>query len=722
MGYPIAWLCSNNIATLKSKKLIMKVKVHTLTFFSFRFWASTFLLFLFISCTSPTDHSMNRLQHETSPYLLQHAGNPVDWYPWGEEALQRAREEDKPIIVSIGYSTCHWCHVMERESFENEEVAAYMNEHFVCIKVDREERPDVDQVYMEACQAISGSGGWPLNAFLLPDARPFYAGTYFPPAGKYNRPGWMDLLEHLNRLFQEERGRLAEQAEQLTGSIGKSGALFIKPPSSDDPFAPVHLDTMLRKVKSRYDTINGGFGGAPKFPMSQSLELLLDFGLLHQDDQSTQLAEHAMLSMIRGGIYDQLGGGFARYTVDGAWRVPHFEKMLYDNALLLRLLGKLQMTRPRPEYLSTIVETVDWLEREMLSPSSSFYAALDADSEGVEGKFYTWTYEELEAVLEVDELTQVQSWLGASQGGNWEEEHTNIFYRPVEVASADQAQLSLLKNKLFVAREDRIRPSRDEKIILQWNALLISGLTYCYRATRKETYRQMALQAMAGLEKELRVKGKWHRNYKDGRVGQPAFLDDYAALIAAQMDVYDITYDADYLHSAKSLVDFVLKTFGGAEGDLFFLRPPENSELPVATLDLYDNALPSGNGLMLHNLLRLGQLTGETSYVEAARSRMSNVMESVQKYPTSFANWGRLALLLGRPPRELIITGPNAIPIAEELTEKYRPDLKIVAAETDPPDFPILKDRYTLNELQLFLCENQTCRLPVRTIEELDLD
>ncbi|MEL6140000.1 MAG: thioredoxin domain-containing protein, partial [Bacteroidota bacterium] len=400
---------------------------------------------------------MNRLQYETSPYLLQHAGNPVDWYPWGEEALAKARTEDKPIIVSIGYSTCHWCHVMERESFENDSVAAYMNENFVCIKVDREERPDVDQVYMEACQAISGSGGWPLNAFLLPDTRPFYAGTYFPPESKYNRPGWLDLLRHLNRLYHEDRDRVIGQAEQLTNSIGKAGELFIKPPEVEDPFAPIHLDAMVRKLKSRYDTVNGGFGGAPKFPMSQSLELLLDFGMLHQDEQAIQLAEHGVLSMIRGGIYDQLGGGFARYTVDGAWRVPHFEKMLYDNALLLRLLGKLQMTQPKSEYLSTIVETINWLEREMRSPSGSFYAALDADSEGVEGKFYTWTYDELKAVLDEEELTQVQSWLGSSQAGNWEEEKTNILYRPVEVRTEDQTHLAQLKNKLFTAREVRIR-------------------------------------------------------------------------------------------------------------------------------------------------------------------------------------------------------------------------------------------------------------------------
>lgn len=664
---------------------------------------------------------MNLLQYQTSPYLLQHAANPVHWHPWGEAALAKARKEDKPILVSIGYSTCHWCHVMEHESFEDEQVAAYMNEHFVCIKVDREERPDVDQVYMEACQAISGGGGWPLNAFLLPDTRPFYAGTYFPPESRYNRPSWMDVLYSLSKNFRENRSKLESQAEHLTSSIAKSSELFIKPLAEGHyPFAPAQIEQMLLTLRGRFDTTNGGFGGAPKFPMSQSLELLLEHGILTDNQSSLSMAHIGMEAMIRGGIYDQLGGGFSRYTVDAGWHVPHFEKMLYDNGLLLKLLGKLHLQQPTAVYETTMKETIGWLEREMLSPSGSFYAALDADSEGVEGKFYVWNYADLKELLSSEQLELMATYYGTTEAGNWEEEHTNILFRAQEVPTEAEVSLASIKEILFQAREKRIRPGRDEKIILQWNALMISGLCYCFRATGKTAYQTLASNALHAIRQELRdEEGRWYRNYKDNQRGHFAYLDDYAALIGALLDVYDTNFDNQLLVEALELTSYVRKTFGDAPGGLFYLRPPAGSELPVATVDLYDNALPSGNSQLLDNMQRLGQLVGDTELLEAARTKLTSVVESVQKYPSSFAGWARLALHLSVPARELVITGPGSKAAAAQLLKINRPDVRIVVAETETVDFPSLKNRYLSDQLQFFLCENQSCRLPVHRIEDL---
>ncbi|WP_168797516.1 thioredoxin domain-containing protein [Neolewinella litorea] len=663
---------------------------------------------------------MNRLQHETSPYLLQHAHNPVDWYPWGEEALERARREDKPIIVSIGYSTCHWCHVMERESFEVEATAKVMNEHFVCIKVDREERPDVDQVYMDACQAISGGGGWPLNAFLLPDARPFFAGTYYPPEPKYNRPSWTQLLRHIAQTFTDDRASLEEQAQRLVDNIsgGRDRLLGIETKQEDGSRA------MMEQLRAAYDGARGGFGGAPKFPMSQALELLLANGLMTGNNQDIYHAGHGMRAMLAGGIYDQIGGGFSRYTVDAHWRVPHFEKMLYDNALLLRLLGKLQMVTPDPRYVQAIEETTDWLEAEMALPEGGYRAALDADSEGVEGKYYTWRYEELEALLPPEDVELVADFYGITRAGNWEEEHTNIPYRPGPLPSVTGlspdvavAKIAAARRQLAEARRLRIPPGADDKLLLQWNALLVSGWTWCFRATGEDRYLTLARELYESLRRQLQHEGRWYRNRTRGRLGAPAFLDDYAALAAAALDLSEVTFDLDYaLTDARELVDHVLETFSDESDTMFYLRPPQDSELPVATQDFYDNALPSGNSQMAHNLYRLGRLTEVERYTARAEKMLTAIGGAVSRYPSSFAGWGLTALLLQQPGRELVITGPGARAAARPFLSDYRPGLLIVAAEEDRHDLPLLRNRY-LSDLRFFVCENRSCRLPVDTAE-----
>ena len=662
---------------------------------------------------------MNRLSRETSPYLLQHAHNPVDWYPWGEEALALARKQDKPIIVSIGYSTCHWCHVMERESFEVEATAALMNEHFVCIKVDREERPDVDQVYMDACQAISGGGGWPLNAFLLPDARPFYAGTYYPPERKYNRPSWTDLLLHIAQTYRDDRAGLEEQAERLVGNLATGGDRLLGIEGS-----PEGMTAMLANLRKSYDEARGGFGGAPKFPQSQSLELLLAAGLLGGNNHDIYLAGHGMRAMLDGGIYDQIGGGFSRYTVDANWRVPHFEKMLYDNALLLRLLGKLQAVTPDERFRTAIAETTDWLELEMALPGGGYRAALDADSEGVEGKYYVWQYDELRALLPPGDADLVADFYGITPEGNWEEERTNIPYRPgglpvVTELPPDVARrkIAAARTTLAVARRLRIPPGADDKLILQWNALLVSGWCWCYRGTGQQRYLDLATALYADLRRLLHRGGNWYRNLTAGSLGAPAFLDDLAALAAAALDLSDVTLELDYaLTDARELVDGVLATFSDEDASLFYLRPPQESELPVATRDLYDNALPSGNSQMADNLYRLGRLSGEAAYTDRAGRMTAAMAGAVERYPGSFAGWGRVGLLLAGGERELVITGPGAREAAREFLSDYRPGLLIVASDAVADDVPLLRERHS-GTLRYFVCENRSCRLPVASAE-----
>ena len=656
---------------------------------------------------------MNRLAQTTSPYLLQHAHNPVDWYPWGEEALTRAQTEDKPILVSIGYSTCHWCHVMEHESFEDEATAAVMNNNFVCIKVDREERPDVDQVYMDACQTITGGGGWPLNAFLLPDARPFYAGTYYPPERKYNRPSWTELLEYIARTYRENREEVEQQAQQLVDNISSGGNRLLDMETGGVAGA----SQMMEQLRANYDEARGGFGGAPKFPQSQSLELLLASGILTGNNHDIYRAGQSMQAMLNGGIYDQLGGGFSRYTVDANWRVPHFEKMLYDNALLLRLLGKLQAVTPKDRrYLTAIEETTEWLEREMTLPAGGYRAALDADSEGVEGKYYVWQYRELEELLPAEDVEAVAEFYGITHAGNWEEEATNIPYRPSGTAELTP-QIAAARDILAAERRKRVPPGADDKLILQWNALLVSGWCWCYRGTGEERYLELATYLYQHLHEKLHHEGKWYRNLTNGSLGAPAFLDDYAALAAAALDLSEASLELKYaLEDARKLIDHVLATFSDADDRMFYLRPPAESELPVATQDYYDNALPSGNSQMAHNLYRLGRLTGEQRYTERAERMLTALAGAVQRYPTSFAGWGLTALLMEQPERELVVTGPGAGEAARQFLSDYRPGLLIVAAEHDRWPIPLLENRY-LSELRFFVCENRSCQLPVPTVE-----
>jgi uncharacterized protein len=662
----------------------------------------------------------NHLIHETSPYLLQHAHNPVEWYAWKPEAFDRARRENKPILVSIGYSTCHWCHVMERESFEKEAVAALMNELFVCIKVDREERPDVDQIYMEACQIISGNGGWPLNCFLMPDGRPFFAGTYYPPVPAYNRPSWSQVLQNLATAYRDRPDTVEEQANRLLGYLSKSDNSLVQTANIGDTFFTEKknidvLDTLFETLRARFDRANGGFGGAPKFPSSMTLHFLLHYQAFTQNaefkEEAMQHVTRSLDKMILGGIYDQLGGGFARYATDAEWLVPHFEKMLYDNALLVSLLADAYKATKKTLYKTTIEETLAYIKREMTAPDGGFYTALDADSEGVEGKFYVWQKTEIDALLGED-ATLFCDFYDVTEEGNWEE--TNILWRDRSAEDYCQRnQLEIIsflekieKNKqiLFDYRKKRIHPGLDDKQLLSWNALQVSAYCHAYTALGNEEYKTIAVNTVDFIlekfnkeiqpqiqksnssvepkETETQIQGSnsnveqpetpidrseihnssfithhsFHHTYKNGIAQYDAFLEDYAYLIAALLDVYRCTFDTHYLTKARVLTDFVLANFWDAEQHLFYFTAATQTDILLRRKELYDNAMPSGNSTMLLNLQQLALIFDEASYKNQSEKMLAALQNSITKFPTSFGRWAMGLLQAVVPSKEIAVS------------------------------------------------------------------
>ncbi len=595
---------------------------------------------------------MNQLQHETSPYLLQHAHNPVNWYAWKPEAFEKAKAEDKPILVSIGYSTCHWCHVMERESFEDQEVAGYMNDNFVCIKVDREERPDVDQIYMEACQVLTGGGGWPLNCFLTPDGRPFHAGTYYPPMPAYNRPSWLQVLMNISHAFQNKRETVEDQANRLTEIIQNSGETFagnkLKVVSDDEPFHEGLLKNMYEALEKQFDKKDGGFGGAPKFPGTMSLHYLLDYHFYFGEKAALAHVELSLDKMAMGGIYDQIGGGFARYATDSKWLVPHFEKMLYDNALLVSLLSEAYKVTKKELYRETIEETLEWVRREMTGSEGGFYSAQDADSEGVEGKYYVWDKSEVEKILGNDAPLFCEFY-DVTEHGNWEEK--NILWRRwtfEDFAKAKSLDVQVLKNKLakarqklFEVRDQRIHPGLDDKILLDWNALMCSAYAKAYTALGDEAYKNTAVANLEFLlEKFLQPDGiTLFHTYKNGKAQYDAFLDDYAYLIEAMLDVAEITFDTRWILQAGRYIEFVLENFLDETGKMFYFTSAKQNDVLLRKKDLYDSATPSGNSTMVRNLQRAGILIGKESWRQTAGESLLAMRDAVVRYPGSFGRW-----------------------------------------------------------------------------------
>lgn len=677
----------------------------------------------------------NRLIHETSPYLQQHAHNPVDWHPWGQEALDKAKAADKPILVSIGYSTCHWCHVMERESFEDEKVAAFMNEHFINIKVDREERPDVDAIYMEAVQLVqNGQGGWPLNCFLMPDGRPFFGGTYFPPSPAYQRASWIQVLQNLSKAYQERRQDVEAQANQLLGYIQKAQTQFsntITLPEGEQSFDRAFIKNTFENLAQNFDEENGGFGSAPKFPGTMPLQFCRNYYLAEGDEAAL---EHLVLSldkMAMGGIYDHLGGGFSRYTVDAHWLVPHFEKMLYDNALLVGLLADTYKLTASPLYQQRIEETFAWVEREMLSEEGVFYAALDADSEGVEGKFYVWDKAEIVAILGEDS-DLFCAFYDVSEAGNWEEK--NILNIPVDKAtfikkhaleneSYFDAFLLNCRNKLLAERAKRIRPGLDDKILLDWNMMLITAYCKAYQALGIEAYKERALTALNFALKAFRINEDslhLYHSYKNGQAKHHAFLDDYAFLIEALIEVHTITQDTVYSNLAKEYLDFVNNEFLDYQQHLYYFTSAKQQDIILHKKTIYDGATPSGNAIMLHNLQRLGVLFDAPKYREQAVKMALVVKDKIAEHPSSFGQWANALFLEVYPLKTLAVMGTETASAVQELLSKALLNTFISTAETKAVRG--LEIPTKTGAVSIVVCKNYTCSLPVDNIEAaLDL-
>lgn len=676
----------------------------------------------------------NQLINETSPYLLQHAHNPVNWYPWGEEALNKAKEEDKPILVSIGYAACHWCHVMERESFEDESTAELMNRCFINIKIDREERPDLDHIYMDAVQAMTGSGGWPLNVFLTPDAKPFYGGTYFPPQRAYNRASWKEVLQAVYDGFNEKRSELEAQADNLTNHLLTANAFGLQKPGEtgvSDFFTEEQLAAITQALLANADTTWGGFGKAPKFPQSFSIQYLLRQYHFTKDEKALQQALLSIDKMIDGGIYDQLGGGFARYSTDNEWLAPHFEKMLYDNALLVSVLAEAYQLTRNKKYANTIEHTLDFIEREMMDDAGCFYSALDADSEGVEGKFYTWSHAEVHALLGAD-ASLFCSFYGITGKGNWE--HTNILHVPVQpevFAAAHQltvealsVTLSACRERLFAERATRIRPQLDDKILLGWNALMVTAYAKAFAAMGKEQWRKRATDTLALLESRFRqANGSWHHTFKNGESRIPAFLDDMAYLVQALIHVQEITGEGDFLLKAKEITQHIIEHFEETDTGFFFYTGASQQDVIVRKKEVYDGAVPSGNAVMALNLQYLSVVFDIPGWNSRSRGMIQSLAQAVSRYPSSFGVWAMAAQLHTKGLLEIAITGQQAYAFLCPVLERYIPNKILQAQETNSAVFPLLAGKTAWKEkgtaAAFYLCKNYACQAPFFTVEEL---
>ena len=647
----------------------------------------------------------NRLGRESSPYLLQHKDNPVDWFAWGEEALARARDEDCPLLVSIGYSACHWCHVMERESFEDPAIAALMNERFVCVKVDREERPDIDSACMEACQAMTGQGGWPLNAFLTPERAPFYAGTYFPPVPRHGMPSWRMVLEAVADAWDRRREEIRDQGARVAGALG--GAVRLEP--SGEPIAGELFGDLIAQLSASYDLVNAGFGRAPKFPPASMIELLLARG-------EREMALATLRAMARGGIYDQVGGGFSRYAVDATWTVPHFEKMLYDNALLARAYLHGWQVSDEKRMREVCCETLDWALRELRGAEGGFCASLDADSEGVEGKFYVWTLAELRAVLGNELADEAIAYFGAGERGNFEPGFNVLEGRGVE-----PERLGEIRRKLYDARSVRIRPALDDKRLTSWNALMISALAEAGAVLERDDYLRAAVACADFVLGELRdPDGRLLRTWKDGRGQISGYLEDHAYMLEALITLYEASFDARFYREAVSLADTIIDRFSDPERGGFFITGEGHEHLITRGKDLDDTPIPSGNSAAAFGLLRLALLSGEGKYERHALGVLRLLTPLAAHQPLGFGHLLSAVDFYLAPVREVAIVGPD--PGAAELIAvvrgSYRPHLVLAAGLGD--GVPLLEGRSAVDgQAAAYVCEHFVCQAPVLDADEL---
>jgi uncharacterized protein YyaL (SSP411 family) len=649
----------------------------------------------------------NRLAQETSPYLLQHRENPVDWYPWGAEALERAQEEDKPILLSVGYSACHWCHVMERESFEDEATAAYMNEHFVSVKVDREERPDVDAIYMEAVQTMSGHGGWPMTVFLDPDGVPFYGGTYFPPDESRGMPSFRVVMEAVVDAFERQREEIRERAALTRARLG---AIGVVEPSPEPPQAAA-LEAAITGLRASADMERGGFGGTPKFPPASALELLLARG-------EREIVERSLDAMAAGGIYDQLGGGFARYSVDAVWLVPHFEKMLYDNALLARAYLHGWQVFGHERYRRVCEETLDWMLAEMRGPEGGFYSALDADSEGEEGRFYVWTPAQIREVLG-DKADTVIEFYGVTEAGNFE--GASVLHLAGGIDAAEPEGLAEARRALYEARTKRVWPGLDDKRLTSWNALAIAALAEAGAVLGREDYLDAARRcADFVLDTLTDDSGRLLRTYKDGDARLNAYLEDHAFLLEALLTLYEATFEPRWFERAHVLADEMIARFGDPERGGFFSTSADHEELIVRRKEIGDHPIPSGNSSAALGLLRLAALTGEREYERQAESVFALFAKPAIQHPESFAHLLRGLDFHLSPTREVALVGDDVSELAVVVRSALRAHQVLAAGPEGSEQPPLLAGRTLLGgRPAAYVCENFACRLPVDNADAL---
>lgn len=674
-----------------------------------------------MSTTKDTLHPYtNHLIHETSPYLLQHAHNPVNWYPWGEEALAKAKQENKLLIISIGYSACHWCHVMEHESFEDSVTAKIMNDHFICIKVDREERPDIDQVYMNAVQLMTGSGGWPLNCFALPDGRPIYGGTYFP------KKQWQNVLVNLADLYKNNPEKAVEYAEKLTAGIQQSD--LVKPEPGQPAFEISILHEAIANWKKYFDFKEGGPSHAPKFPIPNNYRFLLRYAVAAKDEEIAKQVKLTLEKMAFGGIYDQLGGGFARYSVDSLWKVPHFEKMLYDNAQLVSLYSEAYRESKNPLYKQVVYETLEWIQREMTSEEGAFYSALDADSEGTEGKYYVWSIEELQSILQ-DDFALFAAYFNVNEIGYWEDAQYILLRKKSDedIAAqfkmneeAIQKKIRILKSKVLAVRELRIHPGLDDKTLTSWNAMMIRGYADAYTSFGEQRFLDAALKnAKFIFGKQLRSDGGLNHSYKNGVSSINGFLEDHAFAIEACIALYQATFDETWLQRGKQLTDYTIKHFNDDSNGsgMFYFTSDMDAALIARKMEVQDNVIPASNSVMANNLFLLGNYFEDERYLNIASQMMHTMQKQVVKWGSSYSNWCMLLLNYTTPFYEVAIAGPDANQLALALSAYYIPG-KLLLASTGSSELPLLENKLVKGETLIYVCVNKTCRLPVKKVEE----
>ncbi len=664
----------------------------------------------------------NRLIESQSPYLLQHAHNPVDWYPWGPEALKRAEIENKPMLVSIGYSACHWCHVMERESFEDQTTADLMNENFICIKIDREERPDIDNIYMDAVQSMGLQGGWPLNVFLMPNQKPFYGGTYFP------NMQWKNLLANIADAFAKHEDQLAESAASFGISISRKETEKYGIHSGEADLDPDDLAEAISKLSSQFDSEWGGMNRIPKFPMPAIWDFILDYAILSKSQTLIDKALFTLRKIAMGGIYDQIRGGFARYSVDGEWFAPHFEKMLYDNGQLLELYSKAFQVSKDHFFQEKITETIGWLQDEMLQEEGGFHSAQDADSEGVEGKFYTWTFAELEKIIP-NEISWFAELYNLKSNGNWEE-GVNILFQTKNYSEVAKShgmteteliiKLNEVKTKLLEVRNQRIFPGKDDKILSGWNGLMASGLIQAYFATGNKTALELAISNRKFIEDKMMESGKLFRSYKNNQAYTPAFLEDYASIIKTDLLLFEATSNPDYLNSAEKLTKICIEEFFDESDGFFFFNNPSSEKLIANKKELFDNVIPASNSIMARNLHQLSLFTYDESYDSIAKKMLGGMKDLILKDPGFLCNWANLYLENLVPTAEISIVGKGAKTLAHQFKSPYLPNIIVAFSEELTEAAAILQGKTPDSDgnALIYVCFNHACQKPVSTLEE----